>query len=128
MSPWTTSEPLLPEWLFAPKREESLPHQRSSRRDDRAAGRGNFRGLGRPIKGVVVPGEAAIQSMVGQGVPQHVADGSADLFSLITEGKVAALQHEWQTTGKKDFEEYTTRPQITTEQWFKTNAGAFTKH
>lgn len=83
------------------------------------------RALGREIKGVPVPAEAAIQAMVGLGLPQNVASGSADLFEWSNKGFFATFEADWIKSGL--FAKVVGREQISTEQWFKNVAPAFAK-
>jgi uncharacterized protein YbjT (DUF2867 family) len=89
---------------------------------------GASKGLGRPIKGVAVPSEGAIQGLVGTGVPQYSAEGIVEMFDWITQRRLEKFQSEWHAAGPKDFCAFTGRPQLTTEDWFKKNAAGFTKH
>lgn len=80
--------------------------------------------LGRPIKGVSVPKQAAADSMK-QVLPPYVAEGSAELNELTDLGKFDAFVDQWQKSNI--FEDVVGRKQQTTEQWFKNLAQAFAK-
>lgn len=89
---------------------------------------GASKGIGRPIKGVAVPSEGAIQGLMGAGVSQYAAEGIVEMFDWITQRRLEKFQSEWHAAGPKEFRAYTGRPQLTTEDWFKKNAAGFTRH
>lgn len=73
--------------------------------------------LGKPIRCVEIPVEAAVQGMVKAGVPEAIAAGVGESFQAIRDGLGAMMTDTVQRV--------TGRPPMTFAEWARANAGRF---
>ena len=75
------------------------------------------RAIGKPVRYVDIPEDAARQSMLGMGMPAPVVEGLIEFMRLVRSGAGAVVSH--------DVETVTRRPARTFAAWVQDNVAAF---